>query len=196
MVAVPDRWSDRELVDALLKGDPKAVEFFVGEGCCASIIGALSRRFGLEYEELGQDLAVHLMERDWLPLRQWKGLSSLRTYVWSIANHLCLLHCRKMKREPVKHTLNDGDDWWGELEDASQFDPRRIAEGKESLAALLRSIEQLQETRDRLILYKVLGDASIEEIAKAFELLPAAARTAKFRALQRLHEMWGGQDDA
>ena len=189
-----DQWNDRQLVEALLKRDPRAVEFFFGEAYCAPIVRTLSHRFHFDCQDFFQDFAVRVMDRDWRCLRMWEGRSTLKSYLWSVAIHYCYELSRLKKRELPTFTLTDCDDSSEKFRDKGQLDAPTTLENKEDRAKLLRFIEMLPE-RDRLMLYMRSDHCTIPEIAERFGLSLEATRTALFRARERLNEIRGGVQD-
>jgi RNA polymerase sigma factor (sigma-70 family) len=178
-------WSDHKLVDALLNGDETAVEVLFGEQFYAPFIRAFSDRFGIPDDDLRQDLFLQLSEGNWHRLRVWERRCPLKYYLRTLAFHFCCRFARNRQRKCETVSLIDRKGNPVEFEDTAQHEPPRIAEAKDSLAAVVRAIEDLPD-RDRLMMYMVLAGRSYAEIARALRLSPEAAAVALFRARERL----------
>lgn len=84
--------SDRQIIDALLERDPQMTHefFFVW---CRPLIYSLIRKvfdFEVDYDELVNELYLHLMENDGRRLRSYQGRSSIYQWLKCVATRFFL----------------------------------------------------------------------------------------------------------
>jgi len=170
--------SDRDLVERVCRDDPDAIEDLLTSRC-GSVIRYLSRQY--LYEDLRNELYVHLKEDGWRRLRSWQGRSSISAWVKQVAVNLCLKNAKERPAfEPLEklgELVSDGND--GHYGHEATL--RRVD--------LLRAIRALADHRERFfIIQHVLRDRSIPDVAAELGVTREHADVIKHRAVGHLRE--------
>jgi RNA polymerase sigma factor (sigma-70 family) len=174
--------SDAELVRRICSGDRKAEEHLFCDRL-SSTVAFLSRQY--RYEDLPNDLYVHLREDAWRRLRTWNGGSSLVTWVRQVGAHLCITRARNAKGREVPSGAHDA-----QLDVATPTTPYDDLIAAYDRAALLSGIESLREPRDRLVLrWLCLEERSVAEVAEELDVPKEHAYVLRNRAVGRLREV-------
>lgn len=110
--------SDHDIVSALIARDPKVTEQFFYKDCRPLLLSIIRRVFDqqiVDYDEIINELYLHLMENDAYRLRQFKYGSTL--YQWIKVT--CIRHCLRLKtrgsvihdttKEPLVSSDNESD---------------------------------------------------------------------------------------
>ncbi|HUI56107.1 MAG TPA: sigma-70 family RNA polymerase sigma factor [Bryobacteraceae bacterium] len=169
---------DRALVERVCSDDQNAIEDLLTLRC-GPVIRYLSRQY--LYEDLQNELYVHLKENDWRRLRSWQGRSSISAWVKQVAINLCLKHSKERPAlEPVEklgELVSDGND--GHYGHEARL--RRLD--------LLKAIRALADPREQfLIIQNVLRDRSIPDVAAELGVTREHADVIKHRAVGHLRE--------
>jgi RNA polymerase sigma-70 factor (ECF subfamily) len=162
--------------------DHKLIEqFLAGSSAAVATIDEWLRRAATPYRsKLGEewDDALQAARLEALRLLQagrFRGESSLKTYLWQVANHLCIGHLRKRKRA-VAVELEEIHD----LPDSAARSPFAAASEAETLS-LLRRVLTGMPAECRAMWRMIVDGRSYQEMS---EELGIAAGTLRVRVLR------------
>lgn len=172
------RLTDQKIVDALIKRDGQVTHdfFFVW---CRPLLYSLIRRvfdYEVDYDELVNELYIHLMDDDARRLRTFSGRSSVYQWLKSVALRFFI-----EKRDKIIEN-KAGEPLYGE--DEPREDPVPAQDAKSDLQKLLK---MMPDDRYRYVLEQhYLLDVEYEKIAAALDTSPANVYNIKKRALAKL----------
>jgi DNA-directed RNA polymerase specialized sigma24 family protein len=174
---MPD--SDEDLVRRVCANDNAAAEeLFIVR--CGKTFAALSRQF--RYDELLNDLYLHLREDDWRRLQTWENFGPLEGWMRKAAFRLCLHHAKSEGRLVALPS------------DSFETLLASIFESPDDYvlrAELLRAIEHLKDQRQRYLMRGALADRAIEEMAEELMIRRSYADVLKNRAIAELRVLFG-----
>ncbi len=127
-----------------------------------------------------EDLAHDAMSSAIRALPTFRGESSPRTWLLSIARHRCLDHLRRQKREPFERDEE-------ELEGATT-DERLPSDLLHQRADAERALAVLSETERALVVLRFVQGLEHDELARAFGLREGTVRMRIFRALGKMRD--------
>ena len=80
-------YSDKEIVDGILRNDSKIIEYFFFNRCSPMFAFIISKIFNnrAEKDELVNELFLYLNQNDWYKIRQFDFKSKLTTWVSVVA---------------------------------------------------------------------------------------------------------------
>ena len=175
--------TDQEIIQGLINRDEKITrDFFFRR--CQPLIYALIAKFypkGADYDELVNDLYLHLMEDKARRLRQYEGRSSIYQWLKTVSRNYFL--DRKIRERGVES---------GSEESLSENTPAPLTDNSESeammdVAALL---DQIENENYRLVLQKhVIEDMSFDELEKITGIKKANLYNIKARALKAMEKI-------
>ncbi len=173
--------ADRELRDRLCSGAPAAVHELL-ELRCGAMLGFLAFKFG--FEDLKGELLLHLQVDQWRRLRTWKGESSLKTWVETVATRICLRRVKERRRfVPLEE--------WNELEVAVNRD-RNEQEGMLARRDLLKAMALLPSDQERrLLALHALQGLPLAEVAQLMGITRGNADVIKHRAVKHMRQALG-----
>ena len=120
-------------------------------------------------------------------LHRYRGQSSLKTWIFSIARNLCLDHLRACGRSRLRlvETLEASD---GEEAGARRADPEcdGQAERNEMCTRVTRALGRLSAADKRLLILRVYLGLGYREIARRCRVAPQGMGTRMARALEGL----------
>lgn len=182
--------TDRELVAAVIAGDPKAAALFVERffRFIAAISGRFAKRQTSLTHNVSQNVIKHLWDNDFRALRMWSGEGDFASYLAPIVKNTAVDYLRNPWNRVDAWGLPGGDehgtgpfglpDYRPGAHDALLAEDRR-----RSLAAAINKLGP----RDRDILdRRWLREESVPQIAEALGLNENAVHQALHRALRNL----------
>jgi RNA polymerase sigma factor (sigma-70 family) len=169
---------DRALVERVCNDDEDAIEDLLTLRC-GSVLRYLSQQY--RYEDLKNELYVHLKENNWRRLRTWQGRSPISAWVKQVAIHLCLKQVKGFAAfeslEKMAHIASHGSDGHHGYE----ISLRRLD--------LIKAIRALADPRERLfVIQHVFRDRPIQEVAESLGVSRENADVIKHRAVEHLRE--------
>ena len=175
--------TDKEIIQGLIERDERiTLDFFFRR--CPPLIYALITRFypsGADYDELVNELYVHLMEDDARRLRMYEGRSSVYKWLKMVATNYFL---DKKKRERViENNSHDSllDKAKETVQDSSDQDAGM------NIAAIL---DQVDNEKYRLVIQKlVIEGMSFDELEKITGINKANLYNIKSRAMKALEKI-------
>jgi len=182
--ADPTRSEDRLLHARILSGDRAALDTLIGNHCARTIHYHIWK-FNFKPEEysadeLASDLCLQLCEDNFRAFRTWEGRSSLKTWLNPFISHLCMKKLEELKR----------------LQNYVAIEERLLpTEGTKYLTPgllrleLVKVIAALKSEQERLlIIYHILEERDIKEVADRLRITRGHADVLKHRAILHLRE--------
>lgn len=179
MVAQPDRADDRDdrtLIERWLGGDERAATAIVERHATAiaRFVSTLGER---EIDEVVQDTFV----RAFSSFDSFRGESSLRTWLFTIARRLVLDRRRAQRRRPATESL-------GDVELASGFTALDSIVAEEAEGHVREAVERLSPTQREVFTLRVREGLSYKEIAQVVGTTEGAARVHYHNALRTIKD--------
>ena len=167
MVAQPDRADDRDdrtLIERWLGGDERAATAIVERHATAiaRFVSTLGER---ETDEVVQDTFV----RAFSSFDSFRGESSLRTWLFTIARRLVLDRRRAQRRRPATEPIDD-------VELASGFTALDSIVAAEAEGQVREAVERLSPTQREVFTLRAGEGLSYKEIAEVVGTTEGAAR--------------------
>jgi RNA polymerase sigma-70 factor, ECF subfamily len=172
---------DLELIDRWSSGDQRAASTLVARHAAA--VGRFVSRMGVaeEIDEVVQDTFV----RAFGSLAQFRGASSLRTWLFAIARRQVLDRQRKGRRGRVIQLLAEGDA-------ATEFDPLDEYVARETESRMQQALRKLTATQREVFALRVSEGLSYREIAELTGTTEGSARVHYHNALRMMKERLNG----
>ncbi len=136
---------------------------------------------------LADDLAQEAFTRAFGGLGQFRGESSLRTWLLTITRHICFDHLRRRRISPWTWQ-HDGEA--EEQPDLSPLLPELLSNREEAA----RALDALEESDRALIMLRFCHGLDSIEIAEVFGIKPGAVRMRSSRALTRMRAVLEARD--
>lgn len=112
---------------------------------------------------------------------------ALRAWIFTIAHHRVLDSARRARRRPVDLTLPD------RLEaEAGAVDGEEIAFASLGQERVLRLLRRLTDEQQTVVLLRVIGDLTVEEVAAVMGKRQGAVKALQRRALAAMREQLEG----
>jgi RNA polymerase sigma-70 factor (ECF subfamily) len=179
MEAQPDRADDRDdrtLIERWLGGDERAATAIVERHATAiaRFVSTLGER---EIDEVVQDTFV----RAFSSFDSFRGESSLRTWLFTIARRLVLDRRRAQRRQPATESVE-------EVELASGFTALDSIVAEEAEGQVREAVERLSPTQREVFTLRVGEGLSYKEIAEVVGTTEGAARVHYHNALRTIKD--------
>jgi RNA polymerase sigma-70 factor (ECF subfamily) len=180
-VPTPSEASDAELVARWLGGDERAATRLLDRhaDAVARFVSSLGLRTGVE--DVVQDTFV----RAFGALESFRGDSTLRTWLFTIARRLVSDVRRARKRAPEMDDVREGDASTG-------YDALDILIADESQARMRNALAGLSPTQREVFVLRVNEGLSYKEIAEVAGTTEGAARVHYHNALRQVKESLNG----
>lgn len=174
---------ERQLVDAARRGDHRAFEALVltYQGRIFRLIQRL-----VSGSDAVDDLAQEVFIRAYRSLGDFKGESSLYTWLYKIALNLCRNYYRTRGRRPVHEELDDGHGATG-LE-AAGGSPEDEVFRREFWEQLRQGLDALPAEQREAVVFCDLEGMSYEEMAEVMGVPIGTVRSRIFRGRRALQE--------
>jgi RNA polymerase sigma-70 factor (ECF subfamily) len=179
----PEVNEDRELVLRCLKNDQAAFERLL-EKYRRPVYGIVRRM--VRTDEDAQDLAQEAFIRAFKNLKQFDPDRRFSSWLFRIANNLCIDHYRRRKLSTVPMVRSPD----GESEETWEFpddspDPAQAFSDRERSRRLLAAVESLPPTYRAVILLRHQQGLAYEEIAESLDV-PLGTIKARIHRAHRL----------
>ena len=165
---------ERHLVDAARGGDHRAFEALVLK--YQDRIYRLIQRL-VSAPDVVDDLAQEVFIRAYRSIGDFKGESSLYTWLYKIALNLCRNHYRTRGRRPVHEEI--GEDGSATVLEAEGGSPEDEAVRREFWEVLQRGLAQLPEEQREAVVLCDLEGMSYEEMSEVMGVPKATCRAAQ-----------------
>ena len=176
--------TDQEIIQGLIDRNERITQDFFFRRCQPLIFALISKFYpqGADYDELVNELYLHLMENDARRLRQWEGRSSIYQWLKMVARNFFL---DKINRERVIETDTDKR-LLTKANDYATAD-NSANEAVMDVAAILDLIEN---DNYRLVLQKhVIEGMSFDDLEKVTGIKKANLYNIKKRALNAMEKI-------
>jgi RNA polymerase sigma-70 factor (ECF subfamily) len=179
MEAQPDRADDRDdrtLIERWLGGDERAATAIVERHATAiaRFVSTLGER---EIDEVVQDTFV----RAFSSFDSFRGESTLRTWLFTIARRLVLDRRRAQRRRPATEPIDD-------VELASGFTALDSIVAEEAEGQVREAVERLSPTQREVFTLRAGEGLSYKEIAEVVGTTEGAARVHYHNALRTIKD--------
>ena len=175
--------SDKLLVDKIIDGDDRAIEYFLSI-YCSKIFTYLKnnhlKQIDLSEIDLANDFFIFLKEKDWQKLRRFNHKAKLSTWVNVVASRYFIKKYNKELKENARKNTP--------IEGIRSF-VNEDANVKLIYAELLDAINQLLDKRYRKVLLLGLQGYSPHEIAKHLDTSTNNVYVIKSRAIDQLKSL-------
>ena len=171
-----------EIVSGLIQGDEKITQQFFFQNCRPLLYDLIGKIYTVrvDYDELVNELYIHLMDHDAKRLRSYNGNSSIYRWLQTVARNLFL----DLKKQGRVIDNESRERIYERVEDAT--DPS-THDSKMDVEILL---DQIENERYRIVLKKlVLEGMEPEELAKALGVTKANLYNIKKRAMDKLKQI-------
>ncbi len=185
---------DATLVRRCSKGDQSAMRLVVTkhQQRVYSIIYKICRNYD-DAAELTQDTFVKILEN----IANFRGQSSLYTWIYRIAVNLTLNFCKRRSKLTVQSLEADigicNADSQRALRDylagPSEMNPVEIAEKKELIEIAVQALDKLSDEHRAVIVLRDMSGLSYAEIAEVLELEAGTVKSRISRARQALQDI-------
>ena len=175
--------TDQEIIQGLINRDERITQDFFFRRCQPLIFALISKFYpkGADYDELVNELYLHLMENNARRLRQWEGRSSIYQWLKMVARNFFL---DKINRERMIETEADNR-LYSKANEASTDNSAN--EAVMDVAAILDLIEN---ENYRLVLQKhVIEGMSFDDLEKVTGIKKANLYNIKKRALNAMEKI-------
>ena len=182
----PDQREDRDLVRRCLKDDQAAYRRLLAK--YERPVYGLVRRM-VRDEEQARDLAQEAFIRAFKNLRQFDQERKFSSWLFRIANNLCIDHYRRRKLDTVpmvRHSEGEVEETW-DLPDDSPG-PAEIFSDRELGRRLLAAVESLPPGYRIVILLRHQQGLAYDEIAESLDLPLGTVKARIHRAHRLLRE--------
>ncbi len=168
---------DRELIARWKAGDERAATELVGRHAPALARFVAGSGWREDVDEVVQDTFV----RAFNSLDSFRGESSLRTWLFTIAKRLLLDRRRAERRRPMGLEIQEGDA-------ATEYDALDSVVAGETQVRLRNALEYLSPTQRQVFVLRVGEGMSYKEIAEAVGTTEGAARVHYHNAMRSVKE--------
>ena len=176
--------TDQEIIQGLIDRDERITQDFFFKRCQPLIYSLISDFYpsGADYDELVNDLYLHLMENNARRLRQWKGHSSIYYWLKKVARNFFL---DKTKHERVIETSTQK-----RLLDKANKIATADNSASETMMDVAAILDQIENENYRFVLQKYLIEGmSFDELEKATGIKRSNLYNIKSRALKALEKV-------
>ncbi|MDW8396412.1 MAG: sigma-70 family RNA polymerase sigma factor [Anaerolineae bacterium] len=179
------RLEEHELIQRVLKGEREAFHPLV-EAYQRQVYGLALRMLGNTHE--AEDAAQDTFVQAYFKLRTYRPEHRFKTWLLSIAAHLCIDRLRRRRLEPSLFSDHvDSEDADADLEVACPApNPEEVVIHRQRQAALRAMLAELPADERALIVMAYFNEMSHEEIAQALGTTVSAVKSRLFRARQKM----------
>ena len=172
-----DDQTDLDLIARWMAGEQRAATLLVDRhaGALARFAASVGARG--DVEEIVQDTFV----RAFASLESFRGESSLRTWLFTIARRLLLDRRRSERRRGEQVQVQDSDV-------TTEFDPLDSVVADETERRMREAVERLTPTQKEVFILRVSEGLSYREIADAVGSTEGAARVHYHNAMRAIKE--------
>lgn len=170
---------DEDLVQAYRNGDSSAFDVLF-ERHRSRVFHFVLRMIGnrAEAEEVFQDVFLRIHRK----LDRYKSLGRFSTWMFAVANRICLDALRKKKRE---RWLSFGDKI---VDPVASSNPERELYEDQIKVKLMREVERLETNIKQVFLLRIEGNLMFREIAEALDIPLSTALARYHQAVSHLKE--------
>ncbi|GAA0481353.1 RNA polymerase sigma factor SigX [Salinibacillus aidingensis] len=142
-------------------------------------------------EDLVQEVYVKVLKS----YHNFKGESSEKTWLISIARHIAIDYFRKQKRKQKRiigsFTVDEKSDW---LEDTGKI-PEEIAMENEDIRHMYQCLKRCNIDQQTVIILRYIQALSIKETAEVLNWSESKVKTTQHRAIKRLRMQMSKEEE-
>lgn len=175
---------DFELVQAMVAGDPQALEDLYirhGSSLLIYLVGQLGQR------ELAEEVLQDVMLAAWQAAPRFRGESQVRTWLFSIARHRAL---NARRRSPAPDAMQELDRLAGDSQ------PADLVEQQDTLESIARAIRELPEEQRETVELVFFHELSGPEVAEIMGVAPGTVKSRLHRAKATLRKWLNREEGA
>ncbi|GEM01675.1 RNA polymerase sigma-70 factor, ECF subfamily [Halolactibacillus halophilus] len=136
-------------------------------------------------EDLIQETFIKVLKAH----KQFRGESSEKTWLFSIARHTVMDHFRKQQREKNKwFGLFNKNDEWQQIEGKEPL-PEELLILAEEQQLLYRKLDLLTLDQKNVIILRFIQSMSIHDTSRILEWTESKVKTTQHRAIKKLHQL-------
>ena len=175
--------ADLLLVERCKQDDIDAYELLV-ERYRNKILNYVARYCGSTTD--AEDLTQEVFIKAYLAIKKFRGQCSFQTWLFQIANNVCVDRFRRTRRERVAYSLDDPVETdEGEVEREIpdwSWDPQAVAESRELQARVQKALSGMSEKLRSVIVLHDLEGLRYEEIAEILQIPLGTVKSRLFNA--------------
>jgi RNA polymerase sigma-70 factor (ECF subfamily) len=182
----PDAASEATIIDRCRRQDFEAFGKFVDS--YQSRVFGFVRRMVVNPDEAA-DVTQEVFIKAFQNFERFDGRSSVRTWLFRIAYHLCVDRARKLGRSPDQVALVDHEE--GEQVDVadSRWHPEQLAVDAELMTIVEQGIDSMSEKLKSVLLLHDKEDMAYDEIASLLEIPVGTVKSRLFLARAHLQSV-------
>ena len=188
-----DKWIDPELVELLMKRDPKYLEVLFNE--VNPYLTRVCLANGIFKDDVSE-LIHQAWERFFSNIEKFEGRSQIRTFICGILFNKIREHRRLQKRfvteEDSEKFMNDAftvDGWWK----FAPSDPHKITELRQASDFIKECMDGLSEQQMAAFVMKEVEEENSEDICNVLGVNASHLRVLLFRAKDKLRKCLEGK---
>lgn len=149
-------------------------------------------QFLLKFTNYNWDLADELTQETffqvYLSLPKYKGISSIQTWICSIAKNVCFKY---FKKNPIMTNLDELENQSWNMKSVTM---EEMIEQKELLQYTIQEIMSLKQKFSDVLVYRLFFELSFKEISHLLEITESSAKVIYYRGKskvrERMEEFW------
>lgn len=175
--------ADLLLVERCQQDDTEAYELLV-DRYRNKILNYVARYSGSTAD--AEDLTQEVFIKAYLAIKKFRGQSSFQTWIFQIANNVCVDRFRRTRRERIAYSLDepvetDEGEVEREIPDWS-WDPEAVAQSRELQALVQKTLTTLSDKLRSVIILHDLEGMRYEEIAEILNIPLGTVKSRLFNA--------------
>ena len=137
-----------------------------------------------------EDLTQEVFIKAYLAIKKFRGQSSFQTWLYQIANNVCVDRFRRVKRERIAYSLDDPvgteeGEVGREIPDTARG-PEELAQSREVRDQVQKALTQLSEKLRPVVILHDLEGMRYEEIAEILKIPVGTVKSRLFNARMEL----------
>ena len=137
-----------------------------------------------------EDLTQEVFIKAYLAIKKFRGQCSFQTWLYQIANNVCVDRFRRVKRERIAYTLDDPvgteeGEVGREIPDTARG-PEELAQSREVRDQVQKALTQLSEKLRPVVILHDLEGMRYEEIAEILKIPVGTVKSRLFNARMEL----------
>lgn len=182
---------ERDLIDALKRGDEQAFEQLVRDH--AGYLLTVARRF-MPNEEDAQDAVQEAFLAAFKSIGNFEAASRLRTWLHRVVVNACLMRLRSKSRRPERSIEDllprfDGEGHRHDLAPVWNLSPSEASDRAETRALIQQAIGELPEDYRTVLLLRDIEGLNTQAAAEVLNITPGAVKIRLHRARLALREL-------
>jgi RNA polymerase sigma-70 factor, ECF subfamily len=140
-------------------------------------------------EDLVQEVYIKVLDA----YERFRGQSSERTWIYSIARHVAIDWIRKQQRRKKKGFFQSGIDEEQLIIVDDRPLPEEVVTQSETMQAIYKSLESCSVDQKTVVILRYIQGLSIAETAQALNWSESKVKTTQHRAIKKLKKIFDAQ---